>query len=77
MPDAVVWALLILGLWVVEVKLGPAQAKAVPIPPPVSCTSTATVSVTVNANPTATATNNTPICAGLTVQLTGGGIGTA
>lgn len=41
-----------------------------------SCTSTATVAVTVNAVPTATASNNSPVCAGNSVALTGGGIGT-
>jgi surface protein len=40
------------------------------------CTSTATTSVTVNSMPTATASSSTPtICAGNTIALTGGGIG--
>ena len=39
------------------------------------CTSTATTSVTVNALPTATAISNSPICAGVTLALTGGGVG--
>jgi hypothetical protein len=41
-----------------------------------SCTSTATVAVTVNSNPSATASSNSPICAGTTLNLTGGGVGT-
>ena len=42
-----------------------------------NCTSTATTSVTVNANPVATASSSTPvICAGNTLSLTGGGVGT-
>jgi PKD-like domain/CS domain len=41
------------------------------------CTSTASVAVTVNALPTATASSNSPICAGTTLNLTGGGVGTA
>ena len=40
------------------------------------CTSTASVAVTVNALPTATASSNSPICAGTTLNLTGGGVGT-
>jgi hypothetical protein len=40
------------------------------------CTSTASVAVIVNANPTATASNNSPICSGVTLNLTGGGVGT-
>jgi CHRD domain/Bacterial Ig domain/PKD-like domain/Ig-like domain CHU_C associated/CS domain len=40
------------------------------------CTSTASVAVTVNANPTATASSNSPICAGNSISLTGGGVGT-
>ena len=41
------------------------------------CTSTATTSVTVNPNPVATASSSTPtICAGNTLSLTGGGVGT-
>ncbi|MDZ7900302.1 MAG: PKD-like domain-containing protein [Arcicella sp.] len=41
-----------------------------------SCTSTATTSITVNAVPTATASSNSPVCSGVTLQLTGGGVGT-
>jgi hypothetical protein len=40
------------------------------------CAATATTSVTVNPLPTPTASNNGPICAGQTLQLTGGGGGT-
>ena len=40
------------------------------------CTAIATTSVTVNANPCATASSNTPICAGTTLNLVGGGGGT-
>jgi CHRD domain/Ig-like domain CHU_C associated/Calx-beta domain len=40
------------------------------------CTSTASVAVTVSALPTATASSNSPICAGTTLNLTGGGVGT-
>ena len=42
-----------------------------------NCTSTATTSVTVNASPIATASSSKPvICAGNTLSLTGGGVGT-
>ncbi len=41
------------------------------------CTASATTSVTVNALPTATASSNSPICVGNTLNLTGGGVGTA
>jgi hypothetical protein len=37
------------------------------------CTASATTSVTVNTLPTATASSNTPICAGSTLNLSGGG----
>ena len=40
------------------------------------CVSTATTAVTVNSNPTATASSNSPICAGTSLNLTGGGVGT-
>ena len=38
-----------------------------------NCTSTATTSVTVNPLPTASASSNSPICAGTSLNLTGGG----
>ncbi|PWK29074.1 uncharacterized protein DUF11 [Arcicella aurantiaca] len=38
------------------------------------CTAMATTAVTVNALPTATATSNSPICAGNTINLMGGGL---
>ena len=38
--------------------------------------SSTTITITVNANPIATASSNTPICAGTSLNLTGGGIGT-
>jgi CHRD domain/PKD-like domain/Right handed beta helix region len=41
------------------------------------CVFNATTAVTVNALPTATASSNSPICAGNTLNLTGGGVGTA
>jgi gliding motility-associated-like protein len=40
-----------------------------------SCTNTATTVVTVNTLPTATATNNGPVCAGTSLDLTGGNAG--
>jgi len=39
------------------------------------CTNTATTAVVINALPTATASNNSPICSGTTLNLTGGGVG--
>jgi hypothetical protein len=40
------------------------------------CVFNATTAVTVNPTPTATASNNSPICSGETLQLTGSGVGT-
>jgi hypothetical protein len=40
------------------------------------CTNTATTAVVINALPTATASSNSPICSGVTLNLTGGGVGT-
>lgn len=37
-----------------------------------NCSATASISVTVNSLPTATASNNSPLCAGTTLTLTGG-----